>query len=177
MRTLALDFVRRHRRSSLVGWVLLAAALAAAGHLGLRFHERQGELARLELRLERTQSRVESGTKIDPKRAQALAEEMRRAQAITRQIGLPWGDLFAAVEAAATPRVALLALQPDAGQSVVRITAESKEFADALEFVRRLAASRQLRDVHLASHQVQAQDAMRPIRFIIVASFAAKANS
>jgi len=40
-----------------------------------------------------------------------------------------------------------------------------------LEYVRRLGESRKLNNVHLLSHQVQAQDPRRPIQFTVLAAF------
>ncbi|HZL99505.1 MAG TPA: hypothetical protein VFD43_04555, partial [Planctomycetota bacterium] len=53
-------------------------------------------------------------------------------RAVTEQLSLPWGRLFRAVESAATKQVALIALQPESGRGVVRITAEARDLAEAL---------------------------------------------
>jgi len=62
-------------------------------------------------------------------------------------------------------------MQPDAQQRLLRITAEAGSQDAMLEYVRRLGESRKLNNVHLLSHQVQAQDPRRPIQFTVLAAF------
>ena len=173
MRPLRIDFARSAAAPAWLGWGLLAVSLAAAGLLGVQFRAAQTELARLEDGAERLRAR-QTRAVADPQSARALREELTRARAVTQQLSLPWGRLFEAVEGAASKQVALIALQPESGQGVVRITAETRDLAEALEFVRRLSAMRQLRGVHLASHQIQTESAERPVRFVVLASLQAE---
>jgi hypothetical protein len=168
MRAVSLDFESAPRRIAWAGWGLLAIALALAGGLAARFVSLQAELELAESQATRLQVRARAAP-ADAKAARQRAEELQRARIVSRQLTLPWGPLFESVERAATSRVALLGLQPDTAQNVVRITAESRELSDALEFVRRLEATRRLGRVHLASHQVQEQDPQRPVRFVVIA--------
>jgi hypothetical protein len=168
MRALQIDFVRPAAARPWVGWALLAVALGAAAMLAAEFRAAQVELARLEDRAERHRAR-ELRAAADPQAARALREELQRARAVTEQLSLPWGRLFQAVESAATKQVALIALQPESTRGVMRITAEARDLGEALEFVRRLSATRQLRGVHLASHQIQIDDPQRPVRFVVLA--------
>lgn len=170
MRPLRIDFARSAAAPTWLGWGMLAVALAVAALLASEFRAAQIELARLEDRAERLRAREARAVAANPQDARALREELQRARAVTEQLSLPWGRLFRAVEAAATKQVALIALQPESGRGVVRITAEARDLAEALEFVRRLAATRQLRGVHLASHQIQTDDAQRPVRFVVLGS-------
>jgi Fimbrial assembly protein (PilN) len=170
MRRVALDFQPRRRRVWL-GWLLLALSAVAAGQLVMEFRALQAEVALAEGRAARLAARVDGRDAERPRSAQGLAEELVRARAVTRQLTLPWGDVFDAVESAAAANVALIALQPDGTQDTVRITAETRNLDDALAFVRRLKATRRLSGVHLASHQVREQDAQRPVRFVVMAGF------
>jgi biopolymer transport protein ExbB/TolQ len=169
MRPLRIDFARSAAAPAWAGWGLLAVSLVLAGLLAAEFRAAQTELARLNDRVERLRAR-ESRSVADPQTARQLREELQRARAVTQQLSLPWGRLFQAVESAASRQVALIALQPESGQGVVRITAEARDLAEALEFVRRLQATRQLGGVHLASHQVRTEEAQRPVRFVVLAS-------
>jgi len=168
MRAVSLDFERGSRRIAWLGWGLLALAVATAGVLAAHFVSLQAQLELAESRVARLQLRA-GGAPPDAKAARQRTEELQRARMVSRQLTLPWGTLFESIEKAATSRVALLGLQPDAAQSVVRITAQSRDLSDALEFVRRLEATRRLRGVHLASHQIQEQDPQRPVRFVVIA--------
>lgn len=176
MRPLRIDFARPAAARPWLGWGLLAFALLAAGMLAAEFRAAQFELAALEDRAERQRAR-ELRAGADPQTARALREELQRARAVTEQLSLPWGRLFEAVESAATKQVALIALQPESSRGVVRITAEARDLAEALDFVRRLSATRQLRSVHLASHQIQTEDPQRPVRFVVIASLPAERSS
>ena len=177
MRPLRIDFARSAAAPPWLGWGLLAVSLAVAALLGAQFRDASTELARLEDRAERLRARdARAAPGADLQSARSLREELQRARAVTHQLALPWGRLFQAVEGAAASRVALIALQPETGQSAVRITAEAHDLAEALEFVRRLQATRQLAGVHLASHQVRTEDARRPVRFVVLAALPGEAS-
>jgi len=169
MRAVELDFQTSHR-IAWPGWALLAVALGMAGVLAERFVALKTQVAIAEERLDRLKASAR-GMQQDAKATRQHGEELQRVRMVNRQLTLPWGALFESVEQAATQRIALLGLQPDAAQNIVRITAETRELTDALEFVRRLEATRRLRAVHLASHQVQEHDPRRPIRFVVVGAF------
>jgi len=176
MRALRIDFARSAAPTPWAGWGLLAASLAVAALLGAQFRDASTELARLEDRGERLRARAARSVGADPQSERALRDELQRARAVTQQLTLPWGRLFQAVEGAAGKQVALIALQPESGQNLVRITAEARDLPEALEFVRRLQATRQLGGVHLASHQVRTEDARRPVRFVVLAALPGEAS-
>lgn len=169
-RRVDLDF-QPVRRPHWSGWLLLLISLAAATRLMLEFRDLQADTARAEGRSARLESRLSDGAPADSRGARDYAARVAQARGIAKQLTLPWGDLFDAVETAATTKVALVALQPDAEQEVVRITAETRNLDDALAFVRRLQETRRLSGVYLASHQVQAQDPQHPVRFVVMAGF------
>jgi len=176
MRPLRIDFARSAAAPAWLGWGVLAASLAVAALLGAQFRDASTELARLEDRAERLRARASRSVGADPRSERALRDELQRARAVTQQLALPWGRLFEAVEGAASKQVALIALQPESGQSLVRITAEARDLGEALAFVRRLQATRQLTGVHLASHQVRTEDARRPVRFVVLAALPGEAS-
>jgi len=170
-RTVRLDFTRLVRTPAWPGWLLLVLSITSSAYTAVEFRRLQAETEIAQGRLERLRARSPQAPR-DAKLAQVQTEELRRAGRVTRHIALPWESLFRSVEEAATRKVALLALQPDASQNLVRITAESREFADALEFVRRLEETRRLRGVHLASHLVVEQDPQKPVRFVVIGHIA-----
>ena len=96
---------------------------------------------------------------------------MKNAEAVVRQLSLPWALLVYALEQAATRDVAILQLQPDAQQRLLRITAEARDKEAMLEYLRRLMAAKAFFNVHLVNHQVQIQDPQRPIQFSVQTSF------
>jgi hypothetical protein len=99
-----------------------------------------------------------------------LDEQAKSAEAVVRQLTLPWAGLIGAIEQAATKDVAILQLQPDAEQRLLRVTAEARHRDAMFEYLRRLGAAQELANVVLVSHQVQRDDPQQPIQFSVQAS-------
>jgi Tfp pilus assembly protein PilN len=99
-----------------------------------------------------------------------LEEEAKNAAAVMRQLTLPWAALIGTLEQAAMREVAILQLQPDAEQRLLRLSAEARDREAMFQYLRRLGAAPGLADVHLVSHQVQLEDPQRPIQFAIQAT-------
>ena len=162
-----LDYVVPRRRPVWPGVLVLAVSLVAAGHLALEYRDARLELERLEA------VAGLAGPRERPARAaprERLDEEVRNAEAVVRQLALPWGTLVRAIEQAATRDVALLQLQPDADSRLVRLTAEARHREAMFDYVRRLAAAKGLANVHVVSHQVQQDDPRKPVQFSVQAS-------
>jgi Tfp pilus assembly protein PilN len=146
--------------------VLLALSLALASHLFMRYRDAREEALRLE-----TASGLISPER-RPVRAvprERLEAEAKAAEAVVRQLTVPWAGLVGALEQAATRDVALLQLQPDAEQRRLRLTAEARDREAMFAYLRRLEAAPALAEVHLVSHQVQNDDPRRPIQFSLQA--------
>src|SRR5438552_7976521 len=165
-RRLELDYVAPVRRPLWPGLVVLAVSLAVAGGMLARYRDAQREVVRLE---------AESGL-IAPDRRPAravsrerLEEEAKLAESVVRQLTLPWAKLIGTIEQAASRDVAILQLQPDAEQRLLRLTAEARDREAMFEYLRRLGGAQGLAEVHLVSHQVQREDPQRPIQFAVQA--------
>jgi hypothetical protein len=127
----------------------------------------QSELARLEA----------AASMASPERRPArplpqgrLDEETKSAEAVVRELTLPWAALLRSLEDASTRDVAILQLQPDAHLRVLKLTAEARSQEAMFRYLQRLAAAKNLADAHLVSHQVQRDDPQRPIQFSVQAS-------
>jgi hypothetical protein len=161
-----LDYVAPLRDPSWPGLVVLALALACAGILMARYRDAQLEVLRLE---------AVSGL-IAPQRAAApvtqvsLDDATRNAETVVRQLTVPWAALIRTIEQAATKEVAILQLQPDAEQRVLRLTAEARSREAMFDYLRRLSQAHGLAEVHLVSHQVQRDDPQQPIQFAVQAA-------
>jgi len=145
---------------------MLAAAIAVAGVLFERHRDAR-------LGLERIEARQGMLTERRPVRAaprERLEEEAKSAEAVLRQLALPWGAIIETVEDAATDDVAILQLQPDAQAGQLRLGAEARTQDAMIEYVHKLVAAKALADVHIVSHQVQTDDPQRPIQFTLQAS-------
>ena len=147
--------------------MVLAVSVAVAGGMLERYRDAKQEVVRLEaasglIAPERRPARAVS--------KERLEEEAKLAEAVVRQLTLPWGALIGTIEQVATRDVAILQLQPDAEQRLLRLTAEARDREAMFEYLRRLSGARGLGEVHLVSHQVREEDPQRPIQFSIQAA-------
>ena len=165
--TLQLDFVASRKKRYLAGIVVLAAALFLGGHLVSRHLAAQERLAQLEA----VDRLVSVARPAQPPAREATEERMKNARATVRQLALPWAELIESLEASAMKEVALLHIQPDAQQRLLRLTAEARSPELMLEYLRRLADAGRFSEIHLLSHQVREDDPLRPIQFSLQASF------
>jgi Tfp pilus assembly protein PilN len=156
------------RRNRPVGWVLLAAGLAAALMAAVQFQSAQAARMALASELSSANGRlagargetVRSGPPLDPRVSKA-------ANQIAKELQMPWAEMLAALEAVPTPEVALLGVEPSAQRHVVRITAEAKNSAAMLDYLQALQGGQQFSDVWLTSHLVQVQTPGTPVRFVV----------
>jgi Tfp pilus assembly protein PilN len=98
----------------------------------------------------------------------AAAEAAAVNAAIVR-LNLPWPEVFDAVERATPDSVALLSLEPDARQDVIRVVAETGSTAEMLRYVERLKQQPFLAEVFLVRHEIDSQNSNLPLRFQVEA--------
>ena len=142
-------------------------SLALAGELGLRYRDARQEVVRLEAQAGLVLNESRPARALPKER---LDEQAKSAEAVVRQLTLPWAGLVGAIEQAATKDVAILQLQPDAEQRLLRLTAEARHREAMFDYLRRLGAAKELANVVLVSHQVQRDDPQQPIQFSVQAS-------
>ena len=162
---LQLDFVAPPKRPRLAGLMVLAAALVLAGQLVLQYRDAREQLHQLEA-IEGLLGATRPARAVPRER---LDEQLKSAQAVVRQLALPWPQLIDSMERAAMKEVAVLHIQPDAQQRLLRVTATAPREELMLEYLRRLG--RGFAEVHLVSHQVREDEPQRPIQFSLQASF------
>jgi hypothetical protein len=167
---LELDFVVPPRRPVWLGLLLLVVALGVATDLALRLRDARDELSHMEA----TRSLL-NAVRPPARRMPVgqLDEEAKAAAAIVRQLTLPWATLIEVLENATVKDVAVLQVQPEAQQRLLRITAEARNHGAMLQFLRNLAATSALNNVHLLNHQVQFDDPEKPLQFSLQATIAA----
>jgi hypothetical protein len=147
--------------------LVLALSVGIAAALMVQYRDAQLERSRLETAVSL------AGPERRPARAvpkQRLEEEAKIAEAVVRQLTVPWGSIVRAIEQAATREVAVLQLQPDAESRSVKLMAEARNLEAMFEYLRRLGSAKQLSDVHVLSHQLQREDPQRPVQFSVQAS-------
>ncbi len=169
MRTLDLDFRRQNHRTKWLGIAILTAGIAAAAIAGLQ-HMRLAEelaLAQTGLRQSENAARRQGTVKSSAAQLQQLERTMKRAREVASALKLPWHELFAGVEAAKLPGVALLSIESDSVKRQLKITGEAKDLQSMLEYVHLLGQQPKLVNTYLQSHQVQQQDPQHPVRFVL----------
>jgi hypothetical protein len=166
LKTMRINFAEHGERVSLSGTVVL---LLGAGVMMLSIGVLQDILARtalIEARL--GQLKVPARTAdAGAGGARAAGDAVKRANAVARELARRWDSVFLAIESASDPEVALLAIEPDAGKGLVRITAEARNKVAMLRYVTRLQSRQPLQRVLLERHEVRLQEPERPVRFIV----------
>ncbi len=167
-RRVRIDFVAPVHKAPVAGAALCVVGLTAALALGLAFDRKLAERSRLDAALAVTaQPRPRAPT---PESLKSAAE----AKAIERELGVPWTQLLAELEAAShdsADSISLLHVEPDCGKQLVRITAEVRALPDALEYLERLQKSAVLRHPMLESHERRKDDPQHPLRIKLSAEW------
>ena len=167
---LQLDFKQSSRHWPWLGVLLLIVGAAWLAYAANEARVLTGQIDLAEARLEvlAKRGKVQPASPID---AQVLQHEVRQANDILQQLTLPWNALFQVLESTSEKQIALLAVQPDTGKHIVRLSGEAKDFDALLAYIARLEKSRVLNHVYLTSHEVRTQDAEKPVRFTLVANW------
>lgn len=148
------------------GALVLTLALAVAAALVGRYRDVREELHRLDAIEALASAPRVSSAPLRP----ATDEQRKHAQAVVRQLGLPWPQIIESLERTAMREVEILSVQPDAHQGIVRLTAMAGGEHMMLKYLQRLGASGRFADVHLLSHQVRDDDPQRRLQFSVQAS-------
>jgi Tfp pilus assembly protein PilN len=179
MRKVHIDFAppslaRTWHRAPRGTWSLLIVALGLAGPLASSVAQYRGlQRAEAQRTAQVAQARARAIARA-PVAAPARTVPPAQAGAVNasvQQLNLPWRGLHDAVQAATPATIALLALEPDAKKSSVRITAEAKNSDDMIAYVEALQRVEWFTTVLLVRHEINEQDANRPIRFQIDAQW------
>jgi hypothetical protein len=171
-RHVELDFVTRRRPLTLAGAALLVLGAGAALTAYLEYRHLEGRRAALELRLDAALRSTHRDPATDL-RAQGMSLEAGR---IAQELGTPWTELLAELEAASgesSSQVAVLSIEPDHAKRLVHITGESRDLPTALAYVQRLQQSTLLRYPMLDSHDLKSDDPQHPVRFALSAEWRA----
>ena len=171
IRALALDFLHPGARTSRLGPVLLMLGILAVGAAGYRYFGILEESGRLEDAV--AASKRAARREAPPRREQdpKVLQEVAQANAVIGELAVPWDELFADLEEASLPGIALLSIQPNPSGRQVRITGEARRYEDALAYVERLEQREGLESVFLTGHEVRSNSPRRQVAFAIVADW------
>ncbi len=104
---------------------------------------------------------------------QELGKELEKANAILRQINLPWEALFDSIEHIASEDIALLSLQPNVTNRALRIRGEARNMAVLLDFIEAMEREIIFEKVHLVNYKIKQDSPYRPIDFLLTAAWVA----
>jgi hypothetical protein len=173
-KTIELDFLYPAGRLPRFAWVLLlAGALAAALTFSVErdvsraINGRQSQIEEARSLTRRTLPALRGEASDTPE----VREQIKKANAVLEQLNVPWGKLFAAIEGAQNPNVALLSVQPDAHSSVLLISGQARTLSALWSYMERLQRSERLRDVVLVSHEIRRKEPGQPAAFVLSAQW------
>lgn len=156
-----------------LGAAFLVVAIISLILLGAHYSRLSDRVASTEAKLSRNQN---SATKanLSAQGSAELEHEVSNANEVLHQLSVPWDALFQAVESAGGNKVTLLALEPDIEKHQVKINGETKNFKSLTHYLTQLQEQPMFDSVYLQSHQVQQQDADKPVRFSLLATWQEK---
>jgi len=167
---LELDHLRKTPRPARISWVLLAIALAFAADVGSSYVKTRAEIEARTAKL----ARLSGGPtrEVSASTSAGLSkEEFGAAQDTILRLSMPWDNVFRALEAARSDDVALLSIEPDAGSGSLSITGEARSYPAALTYVAWLSHEKTLKNVRLARHEIDRNDARQRVSFTISADW------
>ena len=179
MKRVRIDFAPSGLRRTLwrappAAWVLSCAALVGGIALAQAAGRYRDDAAVLAHRVARAEALARPRVAPGPAPRAPLAPAQADAvNAAVLQLNLPWRALHDAVQAATPAAIALLALEPDAKKSRLRITAEAANSEDMLAYIEALRRIDWFAGVALLRHETDEQDPNRPIRFQVDAAWKA----
>lgn len=162
MQQLQIDFSGKRRGSPWLGRVLLALAAGVALDAAWSFHAARSTLSENQARVAQ---RTPGGAapKATPQEVAAVRETVQR-------LALPWDELFKALESAASDKVALAGIEPDAKAGTVTISGDGKDYLAALSYVLNLSRTEGLERVQLVRHEQKNEG----VSFAVSAAWGAK---
>ncbi|HEV3009023.1 MAG TPA: PilN domain-containing protein [Burkholderiales bacterium] len=166
MQRIKLDFSAARRGSPWLGRVMLAVAAAVCLDAGMTYADLRKMLDANEARVAR---RTPSGAV-----AKVSAQEVAAVRETVQRLSLPWDELFAALESAASDKVVLAAIEPDTGKGTVTISGDGKNYLATLSYVSNLSRSEGLDRVQLVRHEQKANDPNGPVSFAVSAAWSTK---
>jgi nitrate reductase NapAB chaperone NapD len=162
MARLNLDFHRADRfrlDASSIG-LLLAGALALAWVGGQWFAARDAEAAHSGALLKLEQRPA-------PKRMVSRADSAALAthERIAAQLNAGWQPAFDALAATRSSKIALLSLDAVHAKRQIKLVAEARHLADAVEFIEALQQQPGVARAVLVQHEIEADAEYQPVRF------------
>lgn len=145
--------------------IALVVAFAALGTVAWQAWNTEAALAAARQALQAAQRpRTSPVASTDKFRATLTPAQRTAWTQMARQLNTPWNALLDALEASLPDDVALVAIEPDAGQGTVRLQVEARSLDTLLAYARELRPIPLFVHVDLVKHETNEQDGNRPMR-------------
>jgi len=164
VQALRIDFVRRRRFASPLGWLLLLVGAMGLGVVALDHSQAQDELLAVQARAQR-QARGSQALALRRDAAPVSPEAAVATARASSALAKPWDGLLRDLESLRDPRVALLAVEAQADARSLRLTGEARSMADVVAYVNRLRRLPLTRSAVLATHENRRDGEVDVIRF------------
>ncbi|MBT9567753.1 MAG: hypothetical protein IV085_05590 [Thiobacillus sp.] len=166
MARLDFDFHASATRRPTLGIVLLLAGLGAVVWAGLAWQQARATVAGQQLQL----AAFENARPTPGARPATRAEEaISSSQAeIAAQLRFSWQPAFEALANARSNAIALVSLDATRAKAQLKLVAEARQLSDAVEFLNALQQQRGVRRAELLQHELQKDDAQKPVRFTVL---------
>ena len=160
-----------------IDWALLGIGLIAVLFVFYQFSQIAEESSVLSARVEHLEKQQSSGTVATRSRpaartrtrefSQEIGKELQHANVVLAQINLPWEALFDSIEHIVTEDVALLSLQPNVTNGVLRINGEARNMAVLLDFIEAMERETIFEKAHLVNYKIKQDNPYRPVDFLL----------
>lgn len=104
-----------------------------------------------------------------PAETGASQDTTKRANEVLRQLNQPWDQLFRAIEQAMGHSVSILSIAPDPHKSTITLKALAPNMDVAIDFIKRLQATKLLTGVHLVNQETILENKKLPLQITISA--------
>jgi nitrate reductase NapAB chaperone NapD len=162
MARLDFDFHARPARPGRLGIVLALAGVVALGWMWNALQAARATEAGLALQI----TAIEQAK---PRPATQPATQRNDTQArIATQLAYSWQPAFDALAAARSKKIALVSLDAMQAKSQLKLVAEARRLADAVDFIDALRQQPGVKRAVLIRHEVMLDDTQQPVRFNIL---------
>lgn len=174
MRSLKLKFPYAGQQARRVDYILLGLGIlvliACFYQLKLAMEETAYWEARVNRFEQQQQHRKTPRTPL-ARITQETQQEIKLATEVLQQINLPWEPLFDSLEYAVSKEIALLSVQPNVANRVIRISGEARNLVALTDFVEAMEREEIFENAHLLTYKVKQENPYRPIAFSLTTSW------
>ena len=171
MARLDFDFHARPPRPGMLGIALALVGVTAMAWAWMNLQAVRATGAGLAMQIAALE-RVSSHPAAKPTSHADDAARLARAQ-VAAQLEYAWQPAFDALAAARTSKIALVSLDAVQARSQLKLVAEARQLADAIAYIETLQQQPGIRHVELLQHEVQTDDAQKPLRVNILVELGA----